>query len=51
MIAATIGYSGGMSFDASKPGGAPRKLLDVRRLTGPGSLARMSLINPAIRLY
>jgi GDP-L-fucose synthase len=40
VVAATDGYSGGISFDASKPDGAPRKLLEVRRLTGLGWHAR-----------
>ncbi len=32
VVAATIGYSGEMSFDTSRPDGTPRKLLDVGRL-------------------
>ena len=31
-----IGYRGRLIFDASKPDGTPRKLLDVTRLTGLG---------------
>jgi GDP-L-fucose synthase len=45
LVAATIGYSGGISFDTSKPDGTPRKLLDVDRLTGLGWRARTSLID------
>jgi GDP-L-fucose synthase len=43
VVAATVGYSGGISFDTSKPDGTPRKLLDVSRLTELGWRARTSL--------
>jgi GDP-L-fucose synthase len=43
LVAATVGYSGGISFDASKPDGTPRKLLDVSRLAGLGWRARTPL--------
>jgi GDP-L-fucose synthase len=43
VVAATVGYTGGISFDASKPDGTPRKLLDVGRLSGLGWNARTSL--------
>ncbi len=43
VVAATVGYSGDISFDASKPDGTPRKLLDVSRLAGLGWRARTSL--------
>jgi GDP-L-fucose synthase len=49
MVAAAIGYTGGISFDTSKPDGTPRKLLDVSRLAGLGWRARTSL-NDGIRL-
>jgi GDP-L-fucose synthase len=45
VVAASVGYTGGISFDASKPDGTPRKLLDVGRLTGLGWRARTSLID------
>ena len=45
VVAATVGYTGGISFDASRPDGTPRKLLDVGRLTGLGWRARTSLID------
>jgi GDP-L-fucose synthase len=44
VVAATVGYTGDISFDTSKPDGTPRKLLDVGRLTGLGWRARTSLI-------
>jgi GDP-L-fucose synthase len=43
VVAATVGYSGGISFDSSRPDGTPRKLLDVSRLTELGWRARTSL--------
>lgn len=36
VVAATVGYNGTISFDASRPDGPPRKLLDVSRLTKLG---------------
>jgi GDP-L-fucose synthase len=43
VVAAAVGYSGGISFDSSRPDGTPRKLLDVSRLTELGWRARTSL--------
>jgi GDP-L-fucose synthase len=43
VVAATVGYTGTISFDASKPDGMPRKLLDVSRLAKLGWQARTSL--------
>jgi GDP-L-fucose synthase len=54
VVAATIGYSGGISFDPSRPDGTPRKLLDVSRLTELGWRARTPLqdgIKLAYRAY
>ncbi|MBV2235655.1 MAG: GDP-L-fucose synthase [Sterolibacterium sp.] len=42
-IARVTGFSGKLVFDASKPDGAPRKLLDVSRLTQLGWTARIGL--------
>jgi GDP-L-fucose synthase len=36
MIADTVGFRGRLEFDASRPDGAPRKLLDVSRLRALG---------------
>ena len=36
VVAATVGYAGEISFDASRPDGTPRKLLDVSRLAKLG---------------
>ena len=43
VVAATIGYTGKISFDPSRPDGTPRKLLDVGRLAALGWRARTSL--------
>lgn len=36
LVAAVVGYEGGLDFDRSKPDGTPRKLLDVTRINGLG---------------
>jgi GDP-L-fucose synthase len=38
-----VGFNGRIVFDASKPDGTPRKLLDVSRLAGLGWRARIAL--------
>jgi len=43
LIAEIVGYKGQLAFDASKPDGTPRKLLDVSRLAEAGWTARTSL--------
>ena len=43
LVARTVGYTGRLTFDTSKPDGTPRKLLDVSRLTSLGWRARISL--------
>lgn len=42
-IAETIGYTGKLEFDSSRPDGTPRKLVDVGRLEGLGWRASTSL--------
>lgn len=39
-----VGFSGGVVFDATKPDGTPRKLLDVSRLRALGWQARIKLL-------
>lgn len=39
----TVGFQGELTFDASKPDGTPRKLLDVANLGGMGWTAQVSL--------
>ncbi|MFZ4760277.1 MAG: GDP-L-fucose synthase family protein [Burkholderiaceae bacterium] len=43
MIAETVGYTGRIAFDRSKPDGTPRKLLDVSKLSALGWTARVPL--------
>lgn len=43
LIAGTVGYEGAIRFDASKPEGTPRKLLDSSRLANLGWHSRISL--------
>jgi GDP-L-fucose synthase len=54
VVAAAVGYNGGISFDPSRPDGTPRKLLDVGRLARLGWRARTPLeegIRLAYRSY
>jgi GDP-L-fucose synthase len=43
VVAAATGYTGTIGFDAARPDGTPRKLLDVSRLAALGWRARTSL--------
>ena len=43
LVAAAVGYDGGFRFATDKPDGAPRKLLDVGRLTALGWRPRIGL--------
>ena len=51
MIAKTVGYTGKITFDASKPDGTPRKLLDVSRLSSLGWCARTPLMEGLALTY
>jgi GDP-L-fucose synthase len=51
LIAEVVGYSGEIQFDATKPDGTPRKLLDVSRLNGLGWQAKISLREGLERVY
>jgi GDP-L-fucose synthase len=49
-----VGYSGEIQWDASKPDGAPRKLMDVQRLKDLGWNYRIDLeqgLQDAYRWY
>ena len=42
-VGQAVGYSGAITFDTSKPDGAPRKWMDSRRLNALGWQARVDL--------
>lgn len=50
-VAKTVGYGGRIEWDASKPDGTPRKLLDVSRLAALGWTAKISLAEGLKRTY
>ena len=50
-VAKVVGYAGQLVFDATKPDGAPRKLLDVSRLKGLGWTARIDLEKGMLETY
>ncbi len=43
LIAKTVGYSGQIDWDTTKPDGTPRKLMDVSRLSSLGFQAKVGL--------
>ncbi len=43
LVIQVVGFEGKLVFDASKPDGTPRKLMDVSKLTGLGWQARIGL--------
>jgi GDP-L-fucose synthase len=50
-VATAIGYKGRITWDASKPDGTPRKLMDVSRLTNLGWKARIGLREGVEKAY
>ena len=50
-IAAVVGFEGKLTFDASKPDGTPRKLLDVSLLERLGWAAQISLSEGIVQTY
>ena len=51
LVAEVVGYSGKIVWDASKPDGTPRKLMDVTRLKDLGWTASISLRDGLERTY
>ena len=51
VVARTVGYTGEITFDTSKPDGTPRKLLDVGKLANFGWRASTSLEDGMARAY
>jgi GDP-L-fucose synthase len=51
LVAEVVGFTGRLAFDATKPDGTPRKLLDVSRLSALGWRARTSLRDGLVQTY
>ncbi|HXG72781.1 MAG TPA: GDP-L-fucose synthase [Gemmatimonadaceae bacterium] len=51
IVARVVGYGGRIEFDASKPDGTPRKLLDVSRLSATGWKPRIPLREGIAQTY
>lgn len=51
IVMAVVGYQGLLEFDATKPDGTPRKLLDVSRISALGWRARIPLRAGIERVY
>ena len=51
LISDIVGYSGQIKFDSLKPDGAPRKLLDVSRLSAMGWRSKIKLREGLIDSY
>jgi GDP-L-fucose synthase len=51
LVCRTAGFSGQIRFDATKPDGTPRKLLDVTRLNNLGWRASIDLANGVAQSY
>jgi GDP-L-fucose synthase len=43
LVARVVGFKGSLQFDASKPDGTPRKLLDVSRMARLGWSSRIGV--------
>jgi len=50
-VASATGFSGKITWDASKPDGTPRKLMDVSKLSGLGWSARIALRDGLAQTY
>ena len=51
MIAEVVGFDGELIFDASKPDGTPRKLLDVSRMSALGWTSKLGLREGIASVY
>jgi GDP-L-fucose synthase len=51
LVADVVGFGGKIEFDASRPDGAPRKLLDVSRINALGWRARTPLRQGLQQMY
>jgi len=50
-VSEVVGFKGRVVWDASKPDGTPRKLMDVSRLASLGWRARIALRDGVARTY
>jgi len=50
-VKSVVGYEGKIVFDATKPDGTPRKLMDVARLNGMGWRAKTSFAQGMKQAY
>ncbi len=50
-VATTVGYTGRLEFDATKPDGTPRKLMDVGRLNAMGWQAKTGMREGLAKAY
>ena len=50
-VGKTVGYTGSINFDTSKPDGSPRKLMDSSRLNALGWQARIALAHGLVQAY
>lgn len=51
LVADVVGYSGDIQFDATKPDGTPRKLVDVSRIHATGWQAKIALLDGISATY
>ncbi|MNL49859.1 GDP-L-fucose synthase [compost metagenome] len=51
LIARTVGFAGEVEWDATKPDGTPRKLLDVDQINGIGWQAKIDLVSGVRNTY
>ena len=51
LVGKVVGFAGRIEYDATKPDGAPRKLMDVSRLERLGWKARVGLEEGLVRAY
>jgi GDP-L-fucose synthase len=51
LVARVVGFKGALQFDASKPDGTPRKLLDVSRMARLGWKARIGMEEGVVLAY
>ena len=51
LVGETVGYSGEVEYDSSRPDGTPRKLLDVTRLAELGWRAQIALADGIRETY